>query len=110
MAKADVDIPNLALSDLGMFANQENNLKLLTIHQSKGREFTAVALIGLQDGIIPYHNKYSTLTTDGEAEARRLFYVAVTRARRILHLFTEKGDWRRVCRFLNGLPVAVKAN
>lgn len=110
MTKADVDIPNLALSDLGMFANPESNLKLVTIHQSKGREFTAVALIGLQDGIIPYHNKYSTLTTDGEAEARRLFYVAVTRARRILHLFTEKSDWRRACRFLNGLPVAVKTN
>jgi DNA helicase-2/ATP-dependent DNA helicase PcrA len=105
MAKAEVDIPNLTLSDLGMFADPEKNLKLLTIHQAKGREFTAVAVVGLHDGIIPYHNKYNALSSDGEAEARRLFYVAMTRARRILHLFTDRGDWRPKCRFLKSLGV-----
>lgn len=106
MTKAQVDVPNLTLSDLGMFADPDKNLKLLTIHQAKGREFTGVAIIGLHDGIIPYHNKYNALSSDGEAEARRLFYVAVTRSRRILHLFTEKGDWRPKCRFLKHLAIA----
>jgi DNA helicase II / ATP-dependent DNA helicase PcrA len=100
MVNAQVDVANLALADLGMFANPESNLKLLTIHQAKGREFRAVALIGLHDGVIPFHNKYKHLSTDDEAEARRLMYVALTRAERLLHLYTTADNWRPICRFL----------
>ena len=83
MIKAKVDVANLTLSNLGMFADPDANLKLMTIHQSKGREFKAVAIVGLHDGILPYHNQYNPLTAAGEAEARRLFYVAITRAEKI---------------------------
>ena len=100
MKKAEIDIANLALTDLGMFANPGRNLKLLTIHQSKGREFTAVAMVALHDGVLPYHNKYNALTTHGEEEARRLLYVAITRARRVLQFYTVQHDWRPICRFL----------
>lgn len=105
MERAEVDMANLALSDLGIYANPEGNVKLLSIHQSKGREFAAVAIFGLQDGILPYHNKYNPLTEAGEAEARRQLYVAITRAERLLAFFTDTEDWRPLCRFLPPLTL-----
>lgn len=106
MQKADVDLANLALADMGMFANPAGNLKLLTIHQSKGREFSAVAIVALNDGIIPFHNKHVSLTTESENESRRVLYVAITRARRLLMMFANRADWRPPCRFVGplGLP------
>ncbi len=96
----DLDVANLTLEDLGMFASPDENLKLLTMHGAKGREFSAVALIGLHDGRIPYHNNYNALTESGLEEARRQMYVAVTRAKRLLMLFTDREDYRPLCRFL----------
>lgn len=96
----DVDVPNLTLADLGMFASPDENLKLLTMHGAKGREFGAVAMISLHDGRIPYHNKYNPLTQFGLEESRRLFYVGITRAKRLLMLFTDEQDYRGRCRFL----------
>ena len=96
----NLDVSNLTTSDLGMFANPEHNLKLLTMHRSKGREFTAVALISLHDGIIPYHNQYNPLTDAKVEEARRLLYVAITRAKRLLVLFTDSEDYRNPTRYL----------
>lgn len=53
---------------------------LMTIHSAKGLEFDTVFIVGLEDGIFP-----SKLAVDEQGtleEERRLFYVAVTRARR----------------------------
>ena len=100
-----IDILNLTLSDLGMFANPRDNLKLLTMHGAKGREFSAVGIISLHDGRVPYHNKYYPLTEDGEAEAKRLLYVSITRAKRLLMIFTHNDDWRPPCRFLPNIKV-----
>ena len=59
-------------------------LRLSTIHQAKGLEFDAVFVIMLCDGLFPSER---TLNTDeGEEEERRLFYVAITRARNELYL------------------------
>lgn len=55
---------------------------LMTIHQSKGLEFDQVFVVGLEDQILPIRGKSPT---DIEEE-RRLFYVAMTRARLRLHL------------------------
>lgn len=55
---------------------------LMTIHQSKGLEFDQVFVVGLEDQILPLRGKSPT---DIEEE-RRLFYVAMTRARSHLHL------------------------
>lgn len=106
MIDKGVDVANLRLPDLGMFANPEDNLKLLTLHGAKGREFTAVGVIGLQDGLLPYHNQYNPLSLDGEAESRRLLYVAMTRAERVLMLFSSAADWRAPCRFLSELNLS----
>ena len=62
-------------------------LRLTTVHQSKGLEYAAVFLIGLADGMFP--TRRSIENNDVEEE-RRLFYVAVTRARDELYLLYPK--------------------
>jgi len=59
-------------------------VQLMTVHSSKGLEFDAVFLSGLEEGLFPHEN--SILETEGLEEERRLMYVAVTRARQRLYL------------------------
>lgn len=103
MQDKDVDVENLTLNDLGMFANPANNLKLLTMHGAKGREFSAVAVISVLDGMVPYHNYYNPITDEGLAESRRLLYVSITRAKRLLMLFSKDDSKRPPSRFLKNL-------
>ena len=65
-------------------AKDDEQLRLSTIHQAKGLEFDVVFIIMLCDGLFP--SGRSLETTDGEEEERRLFYVAITRARNELYL------------------------
>lgn len=62
----------------------DEKLRLSTIHQAKGLEFDVVFVIMLCDGSFP--SERSLDSTDGEEEERRLFYVAITRARNELYL------------------------
>jgi DNA helicase-2/ATP-dependent DNA helicase PcrA len=62
-------------------------IKLTTIHQAKGLEYDVVFLIGVADGLFP--GRRSIEAGDVEEE-RRLFYVAVTRARNELYLCYPK--------------------
>ena len=95
MRTQNVDIPNLTIEDLRLFASPERALRLMTIHNSKGREFGAVALINLREGKFPHFR-----STDIEGE-KRLFYVAVTRAERVLMYIAEPDQWGNApCRFL----------
>ncbi len=64
--------------------NDDEQLKLSTIHQAKGLEFDVVFVIMLCDGLFP--SSRSIENKEGEEEERRLFYVAVTRARNELYL------------------------
>jgi DNA helicase-2/ATP-dependent DNA helicase PcrA len=58
-------------------------VQILTIHASKGLEWDAVFVVGVEEGTLPYQ----TAIDDGDlAEERRLCYVAITRARKHLHL------------------------
>ena len=59
-------------------------MRLSTIHQAKGLEFDVVFVIMLCDGMFP--SSRSIESVDGEEEERRLFYVAITRARNELYL------------------------
>jgi DNA helicase-2/ATP-dependent DNA helicase PcrA len=63
---------------------EEDQLRLSTVHQAKGLEFRAVFIIMLCDGLFP--SGRSAETADGEEEERRLFYVALTRAKDELYL------------------------
>lgn len=60
-----------------------NCLRLTTIHQAKGLEFPVVFVIGLADGTFPLKR---TIDEGDLEEERRLFYVAVTRAKEELYL------------------------
>jgi DNA helicase-2/ATP-dependent DNA helicase PcrA len=62
-------------------------IKLTTVHQAKGLEYDVVFVIGLADGQFP--GRRSIEAGDVEEE-RRLFYVAVTRARNELYLSYPK--------------------
>ncbi|MCG8569752.1 MAG: UvrD-helicase domain-containing protein [Spirochaetes bacterium] len=57
-------------------------IKLMTVHNSKGLEFDHVIIAGLEDGLFPHQN--SVVENGSEEEERRLFYVAITRARKTL--------------------------
>jgi len=59
-----------------------NNLILSSIHQAKGLEFEAVFLAYCEENILPYKESKDL------AEEKRLFYVAITRAKRFLFLVT----------------------
>ena len=59
-------------------------LQLMTVHASKGLEFKAVFISGLEEGLCPHEQ--SLYENQGLEEERRLMYVAVTRARQRLYL------------------------
>ncbi len=66
-------------------ANKDDEqIKLSTIHQAKGLEFQVVFLIMLCEGLFP--SSRSMDSVEGEEEERRLFYVAITRAKDELYL------------------------
>jgi len=56
-------------------------VRLLTIHKAQGREYRAVALVGLNDGQLP---DFRAKSKDDQLSELRTFYVAVTRASRVL--------------------------
>ncbi|HJW38139.1 MAG TPA: UvrD-helicase domain-containing protein [Candidatus Udaeobacter sp.] len=85
-------------------------INLSTVHQAKGLEFHTVFVIWLTDGMFP--SSRSLNTRDALEEERRLFYVAITRARDELYLTYPQmrlsggyGDvFQRPSRFLQEIP------
>ncbi|MFA6507507.1 MAG: UvrD-helicase domain-containing protein [Treponemataceae bacterium] len=68
---------------------QKGKVNLMTIHASKGLEFPVVFIAGAEDGLIPHAR--SLEEGDGNVEEeRRLFYVAITRARDKLYITSCK--------------------
>lgn len=65
---------------------------LMTIHAAKGLEFDAVFVTGLEDGLFP--GTQARLYPREMEEERRLFYVAVTRAKRFCYLTYAKSRYR----------------
>ena len=96
--------------DVGAEKNRENaSVSLMTIHAAKGLEFQAVFVIGIEEGTIPHKN--SALSEASVSEERRLFYVALTRAKE--HLFLSYAlsksmgrdrMFKKPSRFLKELP------
>jgi DNA helicase-2/ATP-dependent DNA helicase PcrA len=61
--------------------DEANQVRLCTIHQSKGLEFPVVIVLWCADGMFPSKRSLDDADGGGEAEERRLFYVATTRAK-----------------------------
>ncbi len=88
----------------------KNHVSLMTIHAAKGLEFPAVFVIGLEEELLPHRN--SMQDPNALCEERRLFYVALTRAKQRLFLsycLDRTGGFqgrvsRMPSRFLTELP------
>jgi DNA helicase-2/ATP-dependent DNA helicase PcrA len=71
-------------SDQDELKEDREAVRLMTVHAGKGLEFDTVFVTGLEEGLFP-HESLSEERVD-EEEERRLFYVALTRAKRKLFL------------------------
>jgi len=98
MERNKVDLDNLTLDDLGIYASPDAALKLSTLHNSKGREYEAVALVDVHEGRIPF---YQAKSAEEIEEAKRLFYVGITRAKKfLLYATDDTGNRNGPTRFL----------
>ena len=89
-------IDELALLSDAKGADKENlnAVKLMTAHASKGLEFNTVFLVGAEEGTFPSANAVNASKRVGNTaieEERRLFYVAMTRAKKKLYI-TRSGS------------------
>jgi DNA helicase-2/ATP-dependent DNA helicase PcrA len=108
-------LTNLEAEDGKPAAADTEQIRLSTIHQAKGLEFGVVFIIMLCDGLFP--SSRSLEDVEDEEEERRLFYVAITRAKNELYLtyplvrFTQGkgGDpLQQPSRFLSELPADLR--
>jgi DNA helicase-2/ATP-dependent DNA helicase PcrA len=97
------------VSDTDSYENNEDKVVLMTIHAAKGLEFGRVFIIGAEEGLFPSFRSLAD-PMDIEEE-RRLAYVAITRAKRTLHITTAKqrllyGITQRnqISRFIREIP------
>ena len=71
-------------------SSSKSNISISTIHSSKGLEYDNVFIIDLIDGEFPQKSILNSFDEKLLEEERRLFYVAMTRARKRLFLYTKK--------------------
>ncbi|MDO8594659.1 MAG: UvrD-helicase domain-containing protein [bacterium] len=87
-----VELVDKFLTDVALQSDQDElkdekpAVRLMTVHASKGLEFEYVFIAGLEEGLFP-HERLNETKDDGAAEEeRRLFYVALTRAKKKVFL------------------------
>lgn len=97
------------LTDRDTQSEDKPSVKLMTIHASKGLEFKAVYLVGMEENLFP--SQKSMYVAEDLEEERRLFYVAVTRAEShlMLSFATSRYKFGQInpcepSRFLKELP------
>jgi DNA helicase-2/ATP-dependent DNA helicase PcrA len=72
------------VSDIDELDEKADAVTLITLHQAKGLEFTAVFIVGLEEGILPHRKSFDD--PEQMEEERRLCYVGITRAKKRLYL------------------------
>jgi DNA helicase-2/ATP-dependent DNA helicase PcrA len=96
--------------------NKEDCINLMTIHSAKGLEFDSVFIMGAEENLFPSKRSLSDKNPyNGIEEERRLFYVAVTRARKELTIiYTSsrflygKTERSMPSRFISEIPLENK--
>lgn len=96
-----LDLLNTFLHEVSLYTdldedNKVDAVNLMTIHSAKGLEFDIVFIVGVNDGVLPrINNPTEQLSREEknklEEEERRLFYVAITRAKKFLFLTSASG-------------------
>lgn len=66
--------------------HDDNGVRLMSLHASKGLEFDVVYMIGVEHGILPHEKAIKDRAERGLEEERRLCYVGFTRARKMLRI------------------------
>ena len=96
-------------SDQDEIKEEQNRVRLMTVHAAKGLEFAYVFIVGLEEGLFPYAREEDA--SSGVEEERRLMYVALTRAQKKLYLSFAMMrvvfgnlDMRTASSFLEELP------
>ena len=96
------------LTDVDLWEEGEDTVNIMTIHSAKGLEFPVVFVVGMEEGLLPHS---SSLDDPAQLEEeRRLFYVALTRARERVHLLqaSYRRSWNAsgggMSRFLSEIP------
>ncbi len=103
-------------SDQDNDTEEKKGVRLMTVHASKGLEFDHVFVVGLEQDLFPHKNIGNRKRSkEDEEEERRLFYVAVTRARK--HLYLSYAELRTIfgqkqinapSEFLEDVPEEIK--
>lgn len=93
------------------YSDNSNKVIISTLHAAKGLEFDVVFLPGWEEGLFPHQKCIDCGDDSSIEEERRLAYVAITRARKLLYItmaFNRKlyGQWQSnlPSRFINELP------
>lgn len=90
---------NVALYSKGDDKDDDNRVSISTIHGAKGLEFNVVFLPGWEEGIFPNSRSLDENGLEALQEERRLAYVAITRAKKLLYIIYSKdrqlyGTWQ----------------
>lgn len=89
---------SLSNTDLDALTSSHPKIPIITIHQAKGLEFDYEFLAGMNDDIFPSY--FSTRNGSITEEEKRLFYVAITRAKKALFLSSSG----KLSRLINYIP------
>jgi len=72
------------VADTDNYEDADDSITLITLHQAKGLEFPVVFMVGMEEGLLPHSRSLDD--EDQLEEERRLCYVGMTRAEKLLYL------------------------
>ena len=97
-------------TDIDKYDAGADAVVMMTIHSAKGLEFPSVYLVGMEEGIFPSYRSLDEQTQ--LEEERRLCYVGITRAEKVLHISCAKSrtifgktSYNKMSRFVEEIPL-----
>ena len=106
-AQSVMDQVSLMSETKGKDKQNLNTVKLMSAHACKGLEFDTVFVCGAEEKMFPHYNSLRTGKDSDIQEERRLFYVAMTRAKKKLYITgctTRNGETVKPSRFVDEIP------